>query len=134
MLKKKRVMLIAITFLSCLCILVLRLINIQLISTESYSKHHVNLLEASVSQRMQSIVLDDGRGKFYDRSGSLLNYNQVPALILFPFLKNMNWPIEELANILNVSVSQLQSTLSEAEEPFVYKFKGKPINLTEQQK
>ena len=90
MLKKKRVMLIAITFLSCLCILVLRLINIQLISTESYSKHHVNLLEASVSQRMQSVVLDDGRGKFYDRSGSLLNYNQVPALILFPFLKNMN--------------------------------------------
>ena len=133
MLKKKRVLLIAITFLSCLCILVLRLINIQLISTESYSKHHVNLLEASVSQRMQSIVLDDGRGKFYDRSGNLLNYDQVPTLILFPFLKNMNWPIEELANILNVAVSQLKNTLSEEEEPFVFKVNGKPINLTDRQ-
>lgn len=130
MLRKKRVKLIGIIILSCLCILVLRLINIQLISTESYSKHHVNLLEASVSQRMQSVVLDDGRGKFYDRTGKLLNYDQEPALILFPFLKNMNWPVGKLADILSVSVSQLKRTLSEAKEPFVYKVNEKSINLT----
>lgn len=133
MLNKKRVMWIAVFILSGLCILVIRLMNIQLISTESYSKHQINLLEASVDQRVQSIVLDDGRGKFYDRSGDLLNYEQVPALILFPFLKSMKWPVEELAGLLNVSVSRLENAITEADEPFVYQMNGKPISLTERQ-
>lgn len=133
MLKKRRVTWMAIIFLSGLCVIMIRLMNIQLISTESYSKHQINLLEASVSQRVQSIVLDDGRGKFYDMSGNLLNYEQVPALILFPFLKTMTWPIEELSGLLNISSSQLKNVLANAEEPFVYEVNGKPLSLTERQ-
>lgn len=133
MLKKRRVKFLAIVFLCCISILVLRLIQIQLISTESYSKHRVNLLEASVSQRVQSIILDDGRGKFYDRLGKLLNYEQVPALILFPFLQKMNWPKDELADILNVPSFQLDASIEEAKDPFVFMVNGKPLYLTEKQ-
>ena len=88
MLKKKRIKVLASIILFGLCILLVRLVQIQLVQTESFSKHRVNLLEESVNQRIQSFVLDDGRGSFYDRNGMLINEQEVPMLILFPFLNN----------------------------------------------
>lgn len=133
MLKKKRAMGIAITFLVLLGVLIARLIQIQLVSTESFSKHHVNLIEESVNQRVQSITLDDGRGKFYDRSGTLMNYKEIKTLILFPFLKKMAWPIEELSNIIGISEWELQKAVSEAKEPFIFMKDNKPIILNDYQ-
>nr|WP_316252485.1 hypothetical protein [Bacillus aquiflavi] len=61
----------------------------QLVQTEHFSKHHVNLLEESVRQRSQEIVIDNGRGDFLDRNGHSLTKKNEPVLVLFPFfLKN----------------------------------------------
>ncbi|WP_042345742.1 peptidoglycan D,D-transpeptidase FtsI family protein [Bacillus massiliigorillae] len=133
MLKEKRAIGIASMFLFLLCMLIARLVQIQLVSTESFSKHHVNLIEESVNQRVQSIMLDDGRGKFYDRANNLLNYEQVNTLILFPFLKKMTWPVEELAGIINVSPTELKEAVQKAKEPFLFTIGDKPIILTESQ-
>lgn len=133
MLKKKRAIGIASMFLILLCLLIARLVQIQLVSTESFSKHHVNLIEESVNQRVQSIMLDDGRGKFYDRFDTPLNHEQVKTLILFPFLKKMTWPIDELASIINVPPAELENAVQNAKEPFTFTVANKPIILTDKQ-
>lgn len=133
MLIKKRIKGVAIFFLVALCLLIIRLIQIQLISTESYSKHRINLIEQSVNQRVQSIVLDGGRGKFYDRNGTLLNYEPQITLILFPFLNNMDWPVEKIAEIIDVAPSQLIVAIRNEKEPFTFEENGQPISLTENQ-
>lgn len=79
---------VAGTFLTTFMLMLIgRLAYIQLVSTESFSKHDVNLLEASVNQRSQILKIDDGRGKFYDRNGEPLAHEEIPTLVLFPFLK-----------------------------------------------
>lgn len=133
MLNKKRAIGIASIFLVLLCVLLARLVQIQLVSTESFSTHNINLIEESVDQRIQSIELDDGRGKFYDRFGTPINHEQIPTLILFPFLKKMNWKMDELADILNVTPSDILYALEKEKEPFVFKQGEKPIELTERQ-
>jgi cell division protein FtsI/penicillin-binding protein 2 len=67
-----------------------RLVQIQLVSTESFSKKHVNLIEESVAQRTQEMIVNDGRGTFVDRNGKPLVEQEIPVLVLFPFLKTMN--------------------------------------------
>jgi len=133
MLKKKRIKVLASIILFGLCILLVRLVQIQLVQTESFSKHRVNLLEESVNQRIQSFVLDDGRGSFYDRNGMLINEQEVPMLILFPFLNNVTWPIEELAEIINVPSASIKSAIELAKEPFALEKNNEILILTNQQ-
>lgn len=113
--------------------LVGRLVQIQLVSTESFSDARVNLIEASVKQRTQSMIIDEGRGRFIDRHGTPLTHDYYPSLILFPFLKGLDWPKEELASIIGMSASSLDSLLKDAEKPVVVsEFQG-PIRLDEEQ-
>ena len=97
---KRRMMMMGIVFMMFIMILVVRLVQIQLVATERFSKHHINLIEASVNQRSQVLKIDDGRGKFYDRNGQPLAHEEIPTLVLFPFLKKMTWPIDEIASII----------------------------------
>ena len=97
---KRRMMIMAIILMIFIMILVVRLVQIQLVATESFSKHHINLIEASVKQRSQVLKIDDGRGKFYDRNGKPLAHEEIPTLVLFPFLKKMTWPADQVANII----------------------------------
>ncbi|MGN1400854.1 MAG: peptidoglycan D,D-transpeptidase FtsI family protein [Bacillus sp. (in: firmicutes)] len=131
--KKKRTKLLAALFLCIYTVLAGRLAQIQLVSPESFSKHNVNLMQASVNQRIQTILLDDGRGKFYDRDGKPINYVEVPTLLLFPFLKKMQWPVAELAAIINQPAAELELAVSRADNPFPYMKDGEPIRLTEKQ-
>ncbi|MFS0780823.1 peptidoglycan D,D-transpeptidase FtsI family protein [Bacillus sp. 1P06AnD] len=133
MLRNRRVIAAASLFLILLVCLVLRLIQIQLISPESFSRHHVNLIAESVNQRMQSITLDDGRGKLYDRAGTPIDHQPVPALILFPFLSKMAWPIEKVTAILGIESVEIQKQLDSAKSPFVFQRNGKPFSLTDSQ-
>ena len=126
---KRRMMIMAFIFMFLLLILLARLVEIQLIATESFSKHHINLIEASVKQRSQVLKIDDGRGKFYDRSGKPLAHKEIPTLVLFPFLKKMDWPVERVANIIGTSEQELLNAVANAKKPFA--FGGKtPIELT----
>jgi penicillin-binding protein 4B len=130
---KKRIMIILFAIQLCLFLLIGRLVQIQLVSTESFSEKKVNLIEASVAQRTQEMVLDDGRGTFIDRDGQPLTHEYIPTLVLFPFLKKMDWPVEKLADIIHVSAADIQSKLQQADKPFIFMMNGKPLRLTDAQ-
>jgi penicillin-binding protein 4B len=130
---KKRVMIILLAIQLCLFLLIGRLVQIQLVSTESFSEKKVNLIEASVAQRTQEMVLDDGRGTFVDRDGQPLTHEYIPTLVLFPFLKKMDWPVEKLADIINVSAADIRSKLQKANQPFIFMVNGEPLRLTDVQ-
>jgi cell division protein FtsI/penicillin-binding protein 2 len=129
---KKRAITVAIITFLLLLGLIYRLADIQLLHTESFSRNKVNLIEESVRQRTQVMILDQGRGRFVDRNGKALTHNYHPSLILFPFLKNMEWPIEEVASILKIPKVNLLSTIEEMDDPIVFG-KPDPLPLTEKQ-
>ncbi|MBM4762376.1 penicillin-binding protein 2 [Bacillus sp. B15-48] len=124
--KEKRLIGLIIICFFGITLLVGRLAQIQLISTGSFSKHGVNLLEASVNQRVQEMVIDNGRGNFLDRLGEPLVYKKIPVLILFPFLKDLDWPVEKIANIIDVSEQQLNDAVQQSKMPFAF---GQPRPL-----
>ncbi|MCL6588096.1 MAG: penicillin-binding protein 2, partial [Anoxybacillus sp.] len=70
--RTKRTMVILLMIQLCLFGLIGRLAQLQLVSTESFSNKHINLIEASVAQRTQEMVVSDGRGTFVDRAGNPL--------------------------------------------------------------
>jgi penicillin-binding protein 4B len=115
-----------------LLILTGRLIQIQLVQTETFSKHNVNLLEESVKQRTQELVIDNGRGNFLDRNGNLLTHKKVSVLVLFPFLKSMEWDLEAVSTISGISENSLKNALEEANKPFAYG-EPQPMELTPSQ-
>lgn len=109
-----------------------RLAQIQLVETEHFSARNINLLQESVRQRSQEMIIDHGRGKFYDRNGFSLTEESRPSLILFPFVKHIHFDIEALANLLGEDATTLQRTIMESNEPFVYG-EPEPLQLTAQQ-
>src|SRR4051794_14776251 len=109
-----------------------RLMQIQLIETETFSKHNINLLEESVKQRTQELVIDNGRGNFLDRSGAMLTHKKVAVLVLFPFLKKMEWEADQVSNISGIPVSTLKMAVEGAKKPFAYG-EPEPYELTSSQ-
>jgi len=128
----RRYYFLAVLILLMITILIARLVQIQLLETEAYSKHHINLLKDSVAQRTQEIVIDDGRGQFLDRSGTPLTYSEKNVLILFPFLKKIRWNVNTVANILNIPINSLEEAIQRAKEPIVFGRKD-PYILDENQ-
>ncbi len=126
MIIKKRAILFVVITLIILMGLLYRLAEIQLIHTESFSSYKINLIEESVRQRTMVMVLDQGRGRFVDRNGEALTHNYYPSLILFPFLKHIKWPIEKVATILGVPITDLKNSIEHIDEPLVY---GSPVPL-----
>lgn len=127
MVKKRLISLIVLCLLG-LGLLLFRLAQLQLLDTQSFSKHEINLIEASVSQRSQEMVVDNGRGNFLDRSGQPLSYQSASVLVLFPFLKKMDWPADEIAGLIGVSPTSLQYAVEAADEPFAFG-DPKPVKL-----
>lgn len=85
---QKRMKWVSIIISAALLFLLIRLAEIQLFFTESFSKRNVNLIQESVKQRTEEVRISDGRGSFLDRNGEHLSVSQKPAIVLFPFLKN----------------------------------------------
>ncbi|MQR95463.1 peptidoglycan D,D-transpeptidase FtsI family protein [Fictibacillus phosphorivorans] len=119
MLSKKRTMTVALFFLFLILFLTYRLADIQLISTTSFSKYQVNLIQESVDQRTHRFTINDGRGYFLDRDGELLSTDVRAQVIVFPNLYSSRWPIESVANILNLPTSNFTKIISELKKPAV---------------
>jgi penicillin-binding protein 4B len=117
----------------CLGVLLVRLMEIQLFRTETFSKHHINLLEESVKQRSQELVIDNGRGNFHDRNGSPLVSKKISVLVMFPFLKKMEWDIEKVADILKIPSPLIKSKVDQAKKPFVFAAEQSPLELSPKQ-
>jgi penicillin-binding protein 4B len=119
MLKKRMVIWISIC-IAGIGLLMFRLAQLQLLETESFSKHDINLIEASVKQRSQEMVVDNGRGNFLDRSGEPLSYETASVLVLFPFLKKMDWQAEKVGRTIGVSEYALKNAVENSKEPFAF--------------
>ena len=118
--RRRRILVLAAGILLMLFILLGRLMQIQLFQAEDFSKHHVNLLKESVKQRTQEILIDDGRGQFLDEAGEPLSYEEKTVLVLFPFLKDIDWKSDELADILHISKTELDNQIEQAKSPYIY--------------
>ncbi|WP_318508289.1 penicillin-binding protein 2 [Bacillus sp. T3] len=132
MLKIKRIIFWGVFSFICLSFLLGRLIQIQLVDTKSFTKHGINILEASVKQRSQEVILDSGRGNFLDRNGDPLIYDQLPVLILFPFLNKMDWDADKVAQIVGIESDTLKKMIKKADKPFALGDPN-PIRLSESQ-
>jgi cell division protein FtsI/penicillin-binding protein 2 len=128
---KKRMLFVLFIIQMMFFLLLGRLVQLQLVSTESF--HGMNLIEASVEQRTQQMIIDDGRGMFVDRNEQPLTYDYIPSLVLFPFLKKIDWPIEEVATVLSISKQTIIDQLHEAKAPFILFVNEQPFRLTERQ-
>lgn len=129
---RNRAIFIGVFFICMLAVLLARLVQIQLIETEHFTKHNINLVEASVKQRSQEMVLDNGRGGFLDRDGESLTQQTKTVLILFPFLKNMEWDSKKIADIIGTTEYTLTKTIADAKEPVVLGG-SKPVELSSEQ-
>ena len=129
MIVKRRLIFVGIFFVLTLSFILYRLAAIQLIQTESFSPKGVNLVQESVNQRTQEVVIDDGRGRFIDRNGDSLRNQVEPSLVLFPFLKGISWPVEELSEAINISSSEINRLLQNTKEPLVLASKD-GVNLS----
>lgn len=118
--------------ITCFILLLVRLMQIQLFETKTFSKHNINLLEESVHQRTQELVIDNGRGNFLDRNGNMLTHKKVPVLVLFPFLKKMDWSINKISTITGIPSDFLKHTVEKAKKPFAYGDPN-PIELSSSQ-
>ncbi|WP_079509849.1 peptidoglycan D,D-transpeptidase FtsI family protein [Mesobacillus jeotgali] len=130
--RKKRMVVWISICLAGFGLLLFRLAQLQLIDTESFSKHEINLIEASVKQRSQEMVVDNGRGNFLDRSGKPLSYEAASVLVLFPFLKKMDWEAEKVAGAIGVSEYALKNAVENSKEPFAFG-DPEPVILTKRQ-
>ncbi|OIU70657.1 peptidoglycan D,D-transpeptidase FtsI family protein [Rossellomorea aquimaris] len=117
---RKRMRWLSILLLLGIILLSARLMQLQLFQTESFSKHKINLIEESVAQRTQQLVIDEGRGQFLDRNGKPLTFQEKNVLVLFPFLKRMDWPVEEVARILHVTPDIIETKIEQAKGPIVF--------------
>jgi penicillin-binding protein 4B len=131
MIWRKRAIISLCFWLLGICLLVGRLMQLQLISTEDLTKHHVNLIEESVKQRSSEMVVDHGRGNFIDRNGEFLTQEKLPVLILFPFLKKMEWDVTTVANIIGVSEYTINSEIEKNDKPFALG-EPNPIQLSKE--
>jgi penicillin-binding protein 4B len=129
---RKRAIYVISAILIVLTFLIGRLVQLQLISTESFTDKRINLIAESVSQRTQEYIIDKGRGRFIDRNGQPLTHDYSPNLVLFPFLKYMNWPVDRVAAILNIPTHVLEDALKDAEKPIIFG-EDEPFRLTEYQ-
>lgn len=117
--RKKRVLFVAILFIVILCGFTMRLADIQLIHTDNFAANGVNLIEESVKQRTQEVIIDNGRGRFVDRNNMPISQGSEPTVVLFPFLKNEDWPVEKLANIIKIPKYEIERRLEVSKEPLL---------------
>lgn len=114
---KRRMVAVGVLAVLLLGLYIARLAQVQLFQTESFSTHNINLIENSIKQRTQQVLIEDGRGRFLDRNENPIGEQFIPAIVLFPFLKNYDWPIEEVQSILTLSKTEISSRIEKAEEP-----------------
>lgn len=117
---EKRIFHVGLFYFCIFLVFIARLVYIQLIGTESFSAHKVNLIKASIQQRSESFILDNGRGRLLGRDGNPLRKTDRPTLILFPFLKRTSWPTAKIAAIIGCDSSQLKKAVRNAKTPFAF--------------
>ncbi|MGO4546137.1 penicillin-binding transpeptidase domain-containing protein [Paenibacillus sp. 2TAB23] len=89
----------------------------------------------SVQQRQRNLVLDSGRGDFYDRNGAPLTGETYSSLAMFPVrndIRGEEADLIALSRILDISKEQLMNMWDEVREPVFWKKAGElqPLRLS----
>ncbi|WP_233146908.1 peptidoglycan D,D-transpeptidase FtsI family protein [Paenibacillus selenitireducens] len=97
-----------------------------------------SIAQLSVLQRERGIVLDSGRGNFYDRKGLPLTGKSVPVLVLFPIHASSRGSLEQqhqLAKVLHISYEALNLYWKQLKAPEIWRQAGQdePHQLTSQE-
>ncbi|CUB08251.1 Penicillin-binding protein 4B [Bacillus cereus] len=130
---KRRITIVLICFICVMFILLCRLIQIQIIDTESFTDRKINLIEKSVTQRTQSITVDDGRGHFIDRNGKEIGEKKYPVLIVFPFLQIKNDMLDKIAHIIGMSRQEIEIQMKDKKSAFIMQRGNEPFRLAPEQ-
>lgn len=112
-----------------------RLAYIQLVGTESYSKHRVNLIKKAVQQRQQQFVLHSGRGEIMDRHDQAFTGKTIYALVLFPLIQSSlaEKKISQLAQRLSIPEQELIKQMEQIQEPKIFKQGHNILKLSEEE-
>ncbi|CAM3857436.1 penicillin-binding protein [Bacillus luti] len=129
---KRRITIVLICFICVMFLLLCRLIQIQIIDTESFTDRKLNLIEKSVTQRTQSITIDDGRGRFIYQNGKEIDEEKYPVLIIFPFLQIKNGMLEKIAHIIGLSRQEIENQMKDKKNAFVLQRGTGPFRLTQE--
>ncbi|WP_159881225.1 peptidoglycan D,D-transpeptidase FtsI family protein [Paenibacillus puerhi] len=139
-LKKNRIFLLLIVIIAVLIVWNIRLFWIQIAASGRWTSRHVDLVENSVVQREQGIVLDSGRGDFVDRQGRSLTGKSLQVLTVFPVRSEPERSAEregelaEAARIMETSLSKLKDFQQSANAPRMWPgADGKPLALSDKQ-
>ncbi|MCZ8514660.1 penicillin-binding transpeptidase domain-containing protein [Paenibacillus filicis] len=137
-LKKHRIFIILLLLIGILLTWNLRLFWIQVASARSFTSRNIDLVENSVIQREKGIVLDSGRGDFYDRNGIPLTGRSYPVLTVFPVRDQetnaaREAAMKQIAQILNVPYSEWSRFVSGVSYPQVWPGTGRPAALSDRQ-
>lgn len=131
--RHKRILYGWLALIALIALLAFRLAWIQLVMKNQKppgSSH--TLLETSLLQREQGIVLDTGRGHFTDRNGVPLTGKLIWTAVLFPVMnKNeiSNDTFLKLAHILNTKTEHIKEVWLTLNEPMLWHAQGSRIPL-----
>lgn len=132
--QKRRLLFLLVIILFSVVLFSGRLLWLQTPLSPSHSKYLTN----ATKQRKQSIVLDSGRGHFYDRHMHPLTGNIQDVLVVFPIVGNEETIAanEQIARILEVPIEQWMKFRTQLSEPTVWQEPGayEPYILNEAQK
>ncbi|MGG5739079.1 MULTISPECIES: peptidoglycan D,D-transpeptidase FtsI family protein [Bacillus cereus group] len=130
---KRRITVVLICFMGVMFLLLCRLIQIQILDTESFTDQNINLIEKSVTQRTQSLTVDNGRGHFTDRNGKEIGEEKYPVLIIFPFLQIKNDMLEKISHIIGLSRQEIRLQMKSKNKAFILQRGNIPFQLTVEQ-
>jgi cell division protein FtsI/penicillin-binding protein 2 len=148
---RKRRLFISLLLVTILfSILAARLFYIQLAAARSFTSRKVDLIANSVLQRGEGIILDSGRGNFYDRGMHPLTGNMLQVLVVFPVdgdFQPDSLQNSRLARILNTAPETWAAFIKHLDSPKIWtgdsdeaadrntgaSRRETPVNLTDEQ-
>lgn len=123
---------------SFILLLIGKLLSIQVLAAEHYAAGNVNLIQRSVLQRSKQLILQDGRGNFYDRHLQPLTGRWRSGLAVLPDQINQQANSRkqgELFKILHTTPERWSSFVGKLNRPAFWNEPGSsiPYSLTSEQ-
>ncbi|SFS98491.1 penicillin-binding protein 2 [Paenibacillus sp. BC26] len=137
--RQQRIFILLMMLSAMVVVVVLRIGWLQLMPSAPVTATSSDWKEESVAQRERTLVLDTGRGDFYDRFGRPLTGETYEALAVFPLQMKSRTDnskeFEELAKALGIQSSILKQWMASLTEPVFWQQEGQevPHRLTAKQ-
>ncbi|MBB3108217.1 cell division protein FtsI/penicillin-binding protein 2 [Paenibacillus phyllosphaerae] len=119
--RNTRIFVMALCMSGIMLLLIGRMAWLQMMPASAVTMHSAANWGNVVKQRERTLVLDTGRGDFYDRNGAALTGESYTALAVFPLStaarEKKKGELARLAELLGVQESELKSWMNGLKEP-----------------